>query len=732
MPRNCNNKMAGLAIVLTLSTAPLYACWFYLPNSVLFEDYALKVPKGYFSEEIELIELPFEAGLQVPMPAEEQGKYWRMRPYAEQTETGDIADLTAALEQGSLERAEREKLLASYKSTRAAITEYTRKRLAWQWDGETSRRRPSDPAPSFISLKNPEGLPGEFDDYIRGAIYYHSGELDKAVQKWRKLLDRPAKQRHYKSTWAAFMIGKALLTSDPNEAVKWFERVRTLAGEGFADSIALAASSLGWEARAELNRAGYARAIELYLAQRLMGDPAVMRSLQTACAEAINAQPEDLLKVAQNPTARRIVTAYLVSRIQSWPCKWSYYSAATLRQWLNAVESMNLDFVKEADRFAWVAYHMGDMELTAKWLRLAPDDAPMAQWLRAKLLLRSGNVSDAAEQLRQAARRFPQAPKEEDQEQQYSGCYEELWIDESPAQSVRGELGVLYLARRQYVEALDILLAGEHWLDAAYVAERVLTPQELKAYVDRTWPAEKPPPDGAPVECSGWEVKGPEWTCTKIRYLLARRLARLGKWNEARDYYPAQWAERFDAYANALRAASDGDLGKPQRAEAFWKAAIVARYEGMELLGTEIEPDWSIFYGDWHLDAFSTIRSLTRPFKMLGEDESDGQILPPTRDEARRVQQHVAVPEMCYHYRYTATQYAWRAAELMPDNSEETARVLCIAGSWMKGRDPNEADRFYKELVIRCPNTQIGKEADKLRWFPKIEMDRKKLLEQTK
>jgi len=63
--------------------------------------------------------------------------------------------------------------------------------------------------------------------------------------------------------------------------------------------------------------------------------------------------------------------------------------------------------------------------------------------------------------------------------------------------------------------------------------------------------------------------------------------------------------------------------------------------------------------------------------------------------------------------------------ELMPDNSEETARVLCIAGSWMKGKDPNEADRFYKELVIRCPKTKLGQEAEKLRWFPKVEIDRK-------
>jgi hypothetical protein len=724
MLRNYNSKIAGLAIALTLSTVPLYACGFYLPNGVLFEDYALKVPKGYFSEEIELIEPPHEPGFEALIPTHKE-RYSQVRQYGEQTESGDIADLWAALGQESLGQAERERLLASYKSTRAAITEYTGKRLAWQWDKETetSWRRSSDPGPSFISLKTPEGLPGEFEDYIRGAIAYHSGRLDQAVQNWRRLLDRPAEQRQYKSTWAAFMIGKALLTSDPNEAVKWFERVRGLAKEGFADSIGLAASSLGWEARAELNRAGYARAIELYLAQRLTGDPTAMRSLHTACAAAVNSKPEVARKVAQNPTARRVVTAYLVSRIASWPCPRYKDQAAAMTKWLDAVETANVDFVKEADRFAWAAYYVGDMELTAKWLRLAPDDAPMAKWLRAKLLLRSGKVGEAAELLGQAARRFPPAPRQDDERQQFSYCYEDAWLDESQAKSVRGELGVLYLARRQYVEALDVLLAGGNWLDAAYIAECVLTPQELKAYVDRTWLPNKPDADDKLLDWPSWEAKGPDWICTKIRYLLARRLARLGKWEGAREYYPAEWAERFDAYAKALREASNEDLSHPQRAEAFWKAAIIARYEGMELLGTEVEPDWSVIEGWFYLGSTAEARR---------KRESEKKVLPSTRDEYRRAEQHVAVPNIRFHYRYTATQYAWRAAELMPDNSDETARVLCIAGSWMKGRDPNEADRFYKELVIRCPKTKLGQEADKLRWFPKVEIDPKKLLEQTK
>ena len=51
-----------------------------------------------------------------------------------------------------------------------------------------------------------------------------------------------------------------------------------------------------------------------------------------------------------------------------------------------------------------------------------------------------------------------------------------------------GELGVLSLSRGDFSQALDALLRANFWEDAAYVAERVLTVDELKAYVDREWP----------------------------------------------------------------------------------------------------------------------------------------------------------------------------------------------------------------------------------------------------
>jgi hypothetical protein len=59
----------------------------------------------------------------------------------------------------------------------------------------------------------------------------------------------------------------------------------------------------------------------------------------------------------------------------------------------------------------------------------------------------------------------------------------------------------------------------------------------------------------------------------------------------------------------------------------------------------------------------------------------------------------------------------------MPNNSDETARILCTAGSWLKAREPLLADRFYKALVRRCRKTVIGAKADEIRWFPELDPD---------
>ena len=97
------------------------------------------------------------------------------------------------------------------------------------------------------------------------------------------------------------------------------------------------------------------------------------------------------------------------------------------------------------------------------------------------------------------------------------------------------------------------------------------------------------------------------------------------------------------------------------------------------------------------------------------------QILYASDDELRRVAAPTADPQLRWHYRYVAAEMGWHAAELLPDNTDAKARILCEAGSWIKYLHPEAADRFYKELVRKCRKTAIGSLADSIRWFPLLD-----------
>jgi len=270
------------------------------------------------------------------------------------------------------------------------------------------------------------------------------------------------------------------------------------------------------------------------------------------------------------------------------------------------------------------------------------------------------------------------------------------------ARQIRGELGVFHLARGRYIQSLSDFLEGGFWMDAAYVAERVLTVDELKAFVDGHQLSGGS--DRDEDENSAWNLD------QKLRYLLARRLTRTIRGNESRPYYPPEWQTEFDTLAQALQTGWDESLLPQVRVRALFAAARLTRAHGMELLGTEVGPDWHISDGNSTGALSAEIRT-----------HQNFVLMPATSDELTRATRHRADPEVRFHYRYQAAFLAWEAAKLMENDSEETASVLCVAGSWLKGRDPQTADLFYKALVRRCGGTAMGAEADRKRWFPQIE-----------
>jgi len=169
----------------------------------------------------------------------------------------------------------------------------------------------------------------------------------------------------------------------------------------------------------------------------------------------------------------------------------------------------------------------------------------------------------------------------------------------------------------------------------------------------------------------------------------------------------------FDELATNLRIGWDDAAQPAQRAAALFQAALITRTNGMELLGTEVAPDWH-----YHLGQFEE--------GVTGEDRSSNSlaiVVPPSDDEIRRNAEHFPDPNVRFHYRYQAASLAWEAAKLLPDNDDLTAYILWQGGSFIKNRDPLYADVFYKALVRKNRQTVLGAEADRQRWFPIIDVN---------
>jgi hypothetical protein len=356
------------------------------------------------------------------------------------------------------------------------------------------------------------------------------------------------------------------------------------------------------------------------------------------------------------------------------------------------------------------------MEAAARWAARAPSDSVTAHWVRSKLLLREGRKAEAETLMTETVRTIEKQAKADRDMASFAATDETHGY--RPASQPAGELAVLLMSDGRYLEALDLLLRNGWWTDGAYVAERVLALDELRRYVDERWPEEK---SATPrKEDEPWQ----RWPCygdpllpgsvsganEPIRYLLARRLARTGKLDEARAYYPETWRSWFDEYTKAFAQGHARAQSDTVRASALWREARIMRQFGMELFGTEVSPDWRLYGGNFELP-YLEMRSPTNPsvVALMGTDE------------VVRVVSSAPKPDFRFHYRYVAADLAWEAARLMPDDSPVTALVLCRAGSWLAGRDPKAADRFYKALVRRCGGTDLGREADRRRWFPPVE-----------
>jgi len=541
-----------------------------------------------------------------------------------------------------------------------------------------------------------DGQYEEFRRYIEGRETLQAGDAEAARSQWNALLGLPPERRPWRSTWAAFMIGRSYQTSDRAAAIRWFHRTRELAAGGFADSLGLAVASIGWEARAELDRGNVARAIALYLEQFAAGDPSAHPSLHLVVQSLGDRSEEQLAELARDPIARAVVTAWVIAGEKGRP-DGNQWTDRFGERWCDALESEVRHPTPYDDLLAWLAQQSNRPELVARWVATAPQGSDLVPWLRSRMALRGGDRLAAAAALRAVIERMPESDGGDEWHHASPG-FEPFREGSSRRARARSELGALLASDGDFEGALREFLAADDWDDAAYVAERVLTEDELMCFVDAM-------PDG--------RTDRERESKLAIRHLLARRLARHDRFDAASEYMHPTWRADFAALREALRAGYDPRRPAVDRAAALREAARITRTKGMELLGTELAPDGFRDGGNGGCDDRAMHRAAF----------DAGWLVHATTDEIDRTQTTGAIPANRYHYRYVAADLAWLAAGLMPDHDAATAETLCEGGRYLMYTDKERADRFYKALVRRCRNTPLGAEADRRRWFPKVDRE---------
>jgi len=520
-------------------------------------------------------------------------------------------------------------------------------------------------------------LAAEIRFYLAGAVAFSVGDHELAAEYFQKVLALPAEQRTLRSTWAAYSLGRSLyaMSSEANagsdlldQSRKAFEQTRQLSIDGFSDPLELGVASLGEEARVARTAGDWNRAIELYATQNRHGSVVGYTSLKLLMAD-LAAMPEaSLAELLKGKPVQQLVTASLISRLG-----WSFGEQPPNEQkMIKLLQNSTRGSLDNADRLAAVNYQQGDYASAKAFLEQAGDGG-LAWWLRAKLAVREGDKSAAAAAYAKAAQAFPQ-DESWGERRTPDFDYETL----QPKCRVEGESAILALQRGDYLQAFDQLYRSQsiYWFDAATVAERVLTLEELKHYVDTQVPA---PPALSQQDRDNYV---PLPVAASLRNLLGRRLLREGHYEDAPAYFDNIDLQNKARWYGDQRQAADAAWWPTRRASALFNAAWTAREWGIDILGYEMAPDYATFGGNYSLES-----TALQVGPLVAEDE------------VKRQQASAAQPDQRYHYRFVATALANRAADNLPHTSQAFAAVLCAAAGWNSSLEEQSAlyQRYVKE-----------------------------------
>ena len=539
-------------------------------------------------------------------------------------------------------------------------------------------------------------LPPDLKDFEREFFLYALGRAQRLADAnlaeppaWRELLSLPPESRRYRTVWARH--GLVLAAPDVASADSRLRDLRADLDAGFRDTCGLEEAIV-----AQLLRRGGSAAYCLHwlpLAAATRSSPRIAAMLVEDIAWMRNAEGWNRVfqeKVRDIVAADPVATETLVSLC----------GESLLPDDLHGVAP-----VLCADRRAWVAFEEGDFERGRKLLALTPEKSLVRLFWEARLARIDGDYARSAELLRTwlaevAARGGVPAGVFVVED------WDEGWFEDSPMENdpctrsvervVEGELGGVLITQGDFEEALLAFLRARSWIDAAFVAERCLTVDALAGLSRRL------PRDGST------HTNGKRWTDTEaLSWLTARRFLREGRINDAGEFFPEARKPEWRLYASLVNAARPGEplpdspLKDDARALASLNLARLLFVRGMELLGTELEPD--VFDSDGAFD-YSGIGKRT-----LADLPHVGPLPPPLPP----------LPKTRFHYRALADEAARRASVLAADPDIRVAALLLRGqiNGITHGADPKDAEPAYRELCA-VPGHPLAKAAREAHWFP--------------
>lgn len=441
-----------------------------------------------------------------------------------------------------------------------------------------------------------------------------------------------------------------------------------------------------------------------------------------------------------DPDLRMLMTIYLGATHDyalGFGAHYDYASDAGpvgARGWLQALAAAGISHDFAPHRLALLHLQTGDFPGCERILRALNPRDPLTALIASHCNLRQGGPK--AVSMRLLADALPARPP--GHRKRYasvsyggSGLDLDLTDPQQVANRVGAELAALKLSEGDLAEAMRLFYAHGDTADGAYVAECLLATDELRDLVDRhAYPDQPPTEDEFYIY-----YDQPDYT---PRELLARKLFREDRWDEAALYFPPALAAVARRYGELRRRAAQPGVAARERADAHWRAALIIQKHGRDLLFCDYglnktQPDKSgkvqqkphpaylKYANGWHLYLAYFLPYLRQQPKL---DELPQTILRATPEETRRLKvwyaQHIEKPNYAERMpRYEVFRLGLLAVKDLPDNDPAGALILQTIGNLLKYVDPDAAQPAYRLLVKRFGQTPLGATATKTRWFAK-------------